>query len=166
MNTENKTKSHHLAAFLGGLVAGIAITALLISFSLPKMMIEVHSSNKSFDATVTAIETQYQASNWKVPKIYDLQKSLLDAGQEDVGRVKVISVCAPEHAYNLLKHDRYKKISAMMPCRLGVYEDEDGKVFITSMNSALLSKMFGGVIEKTMTKVSKDQKEILKKILE
>jgi len=166
MNTGNKAKSHHLAAFLGGLVAGIAITALLISFSLPKMIIEVHQSNKSFDATVSAIEQQYQASDWKVPKIYNLQKNLLEAGQEDVGRVKVISVCAPEYSYEILKEDSRKKISAMMPCRIGVYEDKNGKVYMASMNTALLSKMFGGVIEKTMAKISKDQKEILKKILE
>jgi len=166
MKKENKSQSHHLAAFIGGLVIGIAITAFLVTFSMPKMMIKVHKSSLSFEETVSSIEQGFKAAGWKVPKIYNLQKSLTDAGQGDVGQVNVLSVCAPEHAYEILKADNRKKVTAMMPCRIGVFEDNKGNVYISEMNVGLMSKMFGGVIEKTMGKVASEEKEILEKIYE
>lgn len=166
MNQENKPRSHHMAAFIGGLIVGIAITAFMVTFSLPKMMIKVHKSSLSFEETTTTIEQGFQSAGWKVPKIYNLQKSLTDAGQGDVGRVMVFSVCAPEYAYEILKADSRKKITAMMPCRIGVFEDSKGNVYISEMNVGLMSKMFGGVIEKTMSKVAEESGEIMEKIYE
>ena len=164
MENTNKPASHHLAAFIGGLVIGIALTAVMIVFSMPKMMINVHKSSLDFDQTVTTIEASFKQAGWKVPKTYDLQKSLLDAGQGDVGRVKVLSVCAPEHAHEILKDFGNRKVTAMMPCRIGVFEDSKGNVYISEMNVGLMSKMFGGVIEKTMGKVADEEKAILEKI--
>lgn len=166
MENANKPTSHHLAAFIGGLVIGIALTVVMITFSVPKMMLQVHKSSLGFDETVSTIEQSFKSAGWKVPKIYDLQKSLLDDGQGDVGRVKVLSICAPEHAYNILKDFPNRKVTAMMPCRVGVFEDKKGNVYISEMNVGLMSKMFGGVIEKTMGKVAEEEKAVLEKIYE
>ena len=53
-----------------------------------------------------------------------------------------------------------------MPCRMVVYEDSNGEVYVSRLNIALMSKMFGGVIEEVMSGVAKDEADILKGIIE
>ena len=52
-----------------------------------------------------------------------------------------------------------------MPCRVGVYETKDGQVYISEMNIRLMSKMFGGIIEKVMGRVAEEEEEMLKDII-
>ena len=96
-----------------------------------------------------------------VPKIYDMQYNLQTAGHADMTRMKVVSLCHPDYAYNILNDDVNKKVASMMPCRIGVFEAADGKVYITRMNMGLLSRMFGGKIEDVMTRVQTEEDLIL-----
>jgi len=157
-------KATHISFFIGGLVLGIALTAFIVTFSMPRMMLTVHRSKLGFEETVSKIEQLAIDKGWKVPKIYDIQKSLMAAGHADMQRLKIISICQPDHAYEILKDDGRKKVSAIMPCRLGIYETKDGKVYISGMNLGLMSKMFGGVIEKVMANVADEEKEMLESI--
>ena len=76
-----------------------------------------------------------------------------------------MSLCQADHAYNILKNDIDKKVTAIMPCRIGVYEDKDGKVFVSGMNMGLMSKMFGGNIAKVMSGVAEEEHRILKDVI-
>lgn len=165
--TDNKStgRGTNISFFIGGLILGIALTGFIIAFSMPRMMLTVHESKLSFDETVAAIENSAVEQGWKVPKIYDIQKNLVDAGHTEMTRLKIISLCSPEHAYEILKEDSRKKVSAIMPCRLGVYEAKDGKVYVAGLNVGLMSKMFGGVIEDVMSDAAKSEKKILEKVL-
>jgi hypothetical protein len=48
-----------------------------------------------------------------------------------------------------------------MPCRMGMYETQDGKVMISGMNMGLMSKMFGGNIAKVMGGVADEEAAML-----
>ena len=85
---------------------------------------------------LTAIKEAALKQGWQVPKIYDIQKSLKKAGHEDITRIKILSFCQPDHAYKILKDDENRKVTAIMPCRIGIYETKDGKVYISEMNVA------------------------------
>jgi hypothetical protein len=53
-----------------------------------------------------------------------------------------------------------------MPCAWGVYEGDDGRVYITGMNMGLMGKMFGGNIAKVMGgSVSKDEARMLARVI-
>jgi uncharacterized protein (DUF302 family) len=165
--SDDKTtgKTTNISFFIGGLILGIALTGFIIAFSMPRMMLNVHESRLGFDETVAAIENSAMEQGWKVPKIYDIQKSLVDAGHTEMGRLTILSLCQPDHAYEILKEDSRKKVSAIMPCRLAVYEEKGGKVYVAGLNVGLMSKMFGGMIEEVMGDVADEEKEMLKKIL-
>ena len=158
-------KRTNISFFIGGLILGIALTGFIIAFSMPRMMLTVHESRLGFDETVAAIENSAVEQGWKVPKIYDIQESLVDAGHTEMGRLKILSLCQLDHSYEILKEDSRKKVSAIMPCRLGVYETKGGKVYVAGLNVGLMSKMFGGVIEDVMGDVAKEEKEMLKDVL-
>lgn len=154
-----------IGAFLIGLIIGGVIAAVTFWLAMPGMMLHVSQSRMSFDDTVAEIASRAVAAGWQVPKIYDLQNSLINAGKTDMTRLKVVSLCQPDHAYAILSDDANKAVSAMMPCRVGVYETADGSVRIAQMNVGLMSKMFGGTIQEVMGKVSEEEKAILENIV-
>ena len=154
-----------IGPFVAGLVIGLIVMGVAVWTLMPGMMITVHESKLGFEETVSAINESAIERGWTVPKIYDIQASLKKAGHEDMTRVKILSICQPDHAYSILKDDTNKKVTAIMPCRIGVYETADGRVFISEMNIGLMSKMFGGTIAEVMGGVAEEEKEMLRDIV-
>ncbi len=147
-----------------GLVAGVVLTGAATWVMMPKLMITTHESRLGFEDTVSTLQTAAQGKKWLVPKIYDMQASLKKEGYADMTKLSIISLCQPEYAYNILKNDADKRISAVMPCRTGVYETQDGKVMISGMNMGLMSKMFGGNIANVMGGVADEEAEMLAQV--
>lgn len=154
---------NRISVFLTGLFAGIAITVLAIVVVLPKQMFVVHESKFSFEETVETIVASASENNWSIPHQYDLQKTMKKHGFE-VNPVKVFSLCKPEHAYEILKSDEVRLASALMPCRIAVYE-KDGKTFVSMLNSGLFSKFMGAKIKEIMGAASNENKLILAPVI-
>lgn len=154
-----------LSSFATGAVMGIAVTALAVWVLMPKLMINVHDSRLGFDETVTTLQESIKAKGWQLPKVYDIQASLQKAGYSDMIKVKIMSLCQPHHAYQVLKNDEDKVVTAIMPCRISVYERQDGSVAVAGMNVGLLSQMFGGNIAKVMGGVAAEEQEMLDQVI-
>jgi uncharacterized protein (DUF302 family) len=92
--------------------------------------------------------------------IHDLQEKMRKNGKE-VNPVKVIELCKPDYAYRLLSEDTLRIYSNMMPCRISVYEKEDGKTYVSRLNSAMLSSMIGGVVEDVMSQAYRDAESFI-----
>lgn len=145
------------AIFITGLVVGALLMGLIVYLALPGMMLKVHRSALDFDSTVTSIENAAESHEWKVPKVYDIQESIISAGHADMTRLKVISLCHPHHAYSLLRHDGNKFVSGIMPCRVAVYESTDGAIYMSELNTGRLAGLFGGDIAEVMGVISTEQ---------
>jgi uncharacterized protein (DUF302 family) len=154
-----------MKGFISGIILGAVGMGILVWTQMPGMMLTVHESNLPFEETVSAIEESAETHGWNVPKIYDIQKSVEKEGHEDLGPVKILSLCQPHHAYRILKHDENKKASAIIPCRIGVFTTSDGTVHIAEMNLGLMSKLFGGLIAEVMGGVASEEKAILADIV-
>jgi len=146
-------------------IAGVILAGIVFWTMMPKMMLTVNESKLGFEETVAAISESAIERGWLVPKIYDIQKSLYNKGYEDMTKVKIISLCHPHHAYSILRDDNNKKITAIMPCRIGIYETADGRVYISKMNTGLMSKMIGGTIAEVMGGVAKEEAEMIESII-
>jgi hypothetical protein len=48
-----------------------------------------------------------------------------------------------------------------MPLGIGVYQEEDGNVYISELNVALLGMMFGGTIAEVMADAGNDISEVI-----
>ncbi len=147
-----------------GFVLGIIVTGIAVWKLMPGLMLVTHESKLSFDETVETFIQHAQEMGWQVPKVYELQNSLAKAGH-DIPPLKVVSLCQPHYAYQVLAKDENKRISAIMPCRIGIYQTSDGKVYISEMNIPLMSKMFGPVVAKAMESVSAEEDAMLKGIV-
>jgi uncharacterized protein (DUF302 family) len=150
--------------FILGALTGVVITLLVIIVVLPKQMFVEHESKLGFDETVAAIEQSVKDNNWSMPHQYDLQATMTKHGYS-VNPVKVFSLCKPEHAHKILKSDNERPLSAMMPCRVSVYEKK-GKTYVSMMNSGFLSKFMGKTAQEVMGAASAENLQILKPILD
>lgn len=152
--------------FFTGLIVGIILTAVAVFVFMPKLMVPVHESKQSVDETVAAIEKSALDAGWLVPKIYNIQGTLAKNGHPDMTELKILSICQPDHAYNILKNDKDKFVSGIIPCRIAVYTGkEDGKTYIAEMDMGLMSKMFGGNIAKVMAVVAAEERAMVEPMI-
>ncbi len=146
---------------LGGFVLGVIVVMIVMKRTAPGMMINEAKSPYDFNKTVETIVLNAKSEEWTIPKTYDFQKSILDAGAGDVGRIKVIEMCQPTYASGLLSTDDTKFVAVMMPCAVAVYDKSDGGTYVASMTIGIMGKVFGGAVDQTMSKVAADDKKIL-----
>ena len=108
--------------------------------------------NKSFydfEQTVEILSEAIVNGGWKISVTHDLQATLIKSGIE-VLPVKVIELCNPKLASQILKDSNTRIYSSMLPCRISVYQKEDGKTYISMINSGLLAAQIGGNVETIM----------------
>ncbi len=151
--------------FIFGVIVGIILSGAALFYFMPRMMLVVRESKFDVDKTVAEIQKAAAKNGWQVPKVYDIQASLKNAGYKDLPPVKIMSLCQPDHAHNILKENADRKVTAIMPCRIGIYQDNNGKVYISGMNMGLMSKVFGGNIAKVIAYVTEEEHKILKNVI-
>ncbi len=148
-----------------GTVVGIALGLLIAFFAAPSLMFREDKYNKDFETTVAKLEKEIEERGWKTPVIHDLQATMKKFGK-DVRSVKVLEICHPDLSYQILSQSEEKIVSSMMPCRISVYEKEDGSVWISRMNSGFLAKPMSPVIRKTMSAAAADVEEIIAEVMQ
>ena len=150
-----------------GLVVGFVLCGVIVFTAMPSLMIVTRESALGFDETVAALEKRIPEHGWVISggKPVDMNKSMAKHGVTFEPRVKLVKLCKPEYAKSVLTTDRH--VSTMMPCTFSVWEGDDGKVYLSKMNMALMAKMFGGNIAKVMgEKVAWDEEEMLQGLLQ
>ncbi|MCK5521288.1 MAG: DUF302 domain-containing protein [Candidatus Marinimicrobia bacterium] len=124
------------------------------------MMLIESQSPYGFDETVERFKISVADADWKIPATHDLQKTMAKFGHE-VNPVTVFELCHPDHANEILKLNEERIVSTMMPCRLAIYEKEDGKTYYSRMNSGLVAKVFGGEIARVMAIAYEQNEDIV-----
>lgn len=152
-----------IITFVGGIIVGIAATFFSILFILPGQMFLVNESRLGFDQTMEEIIESAEANQWTISHIYDLQATMKKKGFE-VAPVNVISLCNPGHAHNILSSDEDRVVSALMPCRVAVYE-KDGKTYISMLNSGLFSRFLSDNAKETIKAAGEETLQILKPVI-
>lgn len=121
------------------------------------------TSRFDFNITVEKLVSEAERREWKVPFIHDLQQSLSKSGKS-VKPVKVIEICKPEYSGQMLELNDERIISVMMPCRISVYEKEDGKTYIALVNSGSMASGMPDNIAGVMKSAADETIEIVKSV--
>ena len=157
-------KAKFILTGIAGFVAGVLLTGIIGISVAPGMMINENESNYSFDETVERIQAVAIEAGWKVPAIHEINNSVASGGF-DVAPVTVIELCKVNLAGQILSEDDSRIVSSMMPCRVAVYEDEEGRVIVSRMNTGLVSKLFGGDIAVIMADATDETELIVNSVL-
>jgi len=129
---------------------------------VPPMLLE-YPSPLGFEETLVKLETNAKALGWKVPKKWkvDFQKNLKRVTGKDIGKNRVLKMCAPDAAVPLLMQDKYKMLTALMPCTIAVYEKSDGKTYIALMNLKVMGQMYGPDVAKMADELAPQMEQML-----
>jgi len=156
---------HSIMFFVLGLIMGVLLTAVIVWLLMPKMMLVTHQSRyRSVEETCQQLKTAIEANGWSCPAIRDMNMTVSQKGVQMERRVMIVELCKADYAKDVLSTN--PEVSTLIPCAWGVYEGDDGNVYITGMNMGLMGKMFGGNIARVMgASVAKDEKQMLKDII-
>jgi uncharacterized protein (DUF302 family) len=146
-------------------LAGVLVSGLIMVSMVKSRMISVQESSLSFEETVAALEGNIAAAEgWSSPGTRDLNGMMAKHGVTFTPRVKLVEMCKAPYAARVLQHDR--KVATLMPCAIAVYEDDDGRVWLSKMNLGLMGKLFGGTVGEVMGDlVAGEEKQILAPLL-
>lgn len=156
--------NHMTTGIIIGIIAGLILGWLITFLAMPKLMFKETPSNLGFDETVSKVETRISENGWKTPAVHDLQATMKKFDL-DVKSVKVFEICHPDYSYKILRESDERIASSMMPCRISVYEKEDGSVWISRMNSGVVAKPMTKIIRKSMSAAAKDVEVIIAEVL-
>ena len=120
-----------------------------------------HISPADFDKTVDRLLKEIENKSWKLLHMYDLQETMVKNGKT-ILPAKVFSLCNVGLAYKILELDSERMVSSIIPCRVSVYEKQDGKTYISMMTSSIISSNFGGVSGQVITDATNEVEEIIK----
>lgn len=137
--------------------------ALMIAASVaPKLMLRERLSPYGLVETVERITNSAVGRGWVVSGVISLDESVRAHGAGDVRPVRLIKLCHPQYAARILRDERARIVSVMMPCTIAVYEKADGRVAVATMNAGLVGRFFGGIVAEVMAgPVSREQQEFV-----
>lgn len=144
-----------------GLLAGVLLTGALTWQVMPNMMLEIRKSPyDTVEETCDRLAETIEDKGWSNQAIRDMNASMAKRGVNMDRPVRVVELCNANHAKTVLNAN--PEVSTMMPCAWGVYEGQDGNVYVSGMNMGLMGQMFGGTIAEVMGGiVAEDEEEIL-----
>ncbi|MCA1745841.1 MAG: DUF302 domain-containing protein [Bacteroidales bacterium] len=93
-----------------------------------------------------------------------MQANMLKAGVE-VAPAKIIELCHGGRAKEILTSDNDRFNMSMLPCRVSVYEKEDGLTYISWTNYDQFSQLEHGVSLNVFRQVASDYDEIITPLL-
>jgi uncharacterized protein (DUF302 family) len=105
--------------------------------STNKFIIEQLSPYNVASTVEKLIETATN-KNWQNPAVHNLQQSLAKSGKE-VKPVQVIEICKPEYSGKMLEKSDERISSVLMPCRISVYEKEDGRTYVALLDMSAMT---------------------------
>jgi len=104
-------------------------------------MLYVVETRKPFDVAVKDLEEAVKRNKFGVLHIHDLKGTLKEKGITLPNACKILEVCNPQRATEVLSHDM--TLNLALPCRISVYQ-EGGKVKIGMVQPTALLALFPG----------------------
>lgn len=148
--------------FITGTILGVVLALAVVWQMAGSLMFEERESPFTVEETVARIQHNVQAAGngWA---LFGLRYPTRPVEAEGVSVLPVMAIeaCSPKYSGPILKDDKTRFLSLLMPCKIAVYKKTDGKVYIGTMNAGTIGKFFGPLVAETMTHVVEDQKKFL-----
>lgn len=97
------------------------------------------TASKLFAETVEQVKEQAASHSFRVLHVHDVMATLGEKGFV-IKPLEIIEVCNAKYANTALQVDI--TVSLLMPCRINVYESENGEIIISMIRPTHLSKTF------------------------
>ena len=145
---------------VSGFVAGIVLVAILAWQLGGGLMVREYPSPYGLEETAARIQHNMKDAGWSLSGLRSPSNTIRKLGAT-VPNVLLIEACNADYSKPIIKDRDTRILSILMPCTITVYEDDDGKVYIGLMNSALMGQLFGRMVAGVMAKVADDQAKFI-----
>jgi len=147
---------------ISGLIVGVVGTLVVVWNIAGGLAFKEQVSPYTVEETVARIQQNVQAAGngWALSGLRDPIKPLKADG-DDALPVLMIEACSTKYSGPILKDDKVRYLSLLMPCKISVYKKSDGKVYIGIMNAGLIGSLFGPMVGDIMKRVVADQQKFL-----
>ncbi|MDI6402520.1 DUF302 domain-containing protein [Balneolaceae bacterium ANBcel3] len=149
---------------VAGLILGALLMGIIGFYSLPGLMMLEDETLYDFETTVEVFEKKLDEAGWSVLVIHDMRETLKGHGH-DVLNVKIFELCSARYSAEILKLDDERIVTPLMPCRVAVYEKSNGKTYISRMDSELMARPFGGIINEVMQKAASEIEDVIAQVI-
>ncbi len=147
--------------FAAGILWGIVFAFIFGVVYLRSALITEMESPSSFSDTLAKL--RIAAKNTEGWTVTPLSCSLPQP--KDGSKVAVLKLCHGRYAAKLMDDQHSRRVSAMIPCSLAVYE-KNGKTYVAKMNVKLIGTLLGGTAARVFSlDVSPDQSKMLEQAL-
>src|SRR5512137_382930 len=93
------------------------------------------SADKTVSEVAAALQVAVQANHFGVMQVHNLKETMTKKGVEFSRECLIFEVCQPQQAKKVLDADM--SVSAALPCRISIYED-DGKTKLATLKPTTL----------------------------
>lgn len=127
-------------------------------------MVTEKQSSLGFNETVTALQDAAKKRGWEVGPVMDVQEGMLKAGNKDAKPFKILTMCKKDLTETLLKTQALNKTMPFAPCRISVFEGNDGKVYIAKPNTEFMAQMATPAFAPLLQQFAAEEKALLESI--
>jgi uncharacterized protein (DUF302 family) len=114
--------------------------------------------------TVEKLIDAVNQKGWQCPFVHNLQQSLAKSGKM-VLPVEVVEICKPEYSGRMLEQNDGRIVSILMPYRISVYEEEDGKTYVALLNMTAMTDGLPLIAAEAIRGASDEAFEIVKSVI-
>ncbi len=107
-------------------------------------MLYVTDTPKDVETATRDLEQAVKRNKFGVLHVHDLQKTLKEKGVDFPNACKILEVCNPQRAVQVLTGNM--RVNLALPCRISVYQDE-GKTKIGMIRPTALLALFPGAAD-------------------
>jgi uncharacterized protein (DUF302 family) len=129
------------------------------------MMTEM-PSRFGFKETIAALQEAARKRGWEVGPAMDMQEVMLKAGQKGAKPFTMLPMCKKDLAESLLKAQVEKKAMPFAPCRMSVFEGDNGKIYIAKPNTELMAQLAEPTFAPLLKKFVEEEKALLANIVQ
>lgn len=143
---------------IGGFIAGLAFIGIMAYNFMSSMMFWEIPSQFGVEETAARIQQNIQnaGNGWALAGLRNPAKAV-EADGGNALPVIMVEACSTKYSGPILRDDKVRFLSILMPCKISIYKKNDGKTYIAGMNAGLMGKMFGPLVGEVMGHVAKDQ---------
>lgn len=143
---------------IGGFIAGLAFIGIMAYNFMSSMMFWEIPSQFGVEETAARIQQNIQnaGNGWALAGLRNPAKAV-EADGGNTLPVIMVEACSTKYSGPILRDDKVRFLSILMPCKISIYKKNDGKTYIAGMNAGLMGKMFGPLVGEVMGHVAKDQ---------
>ena len=123
-----------------------------------------HVSPFNVPTTVEKLIEAASQKEWQNPAVHNLQQSLAKSGK-DIRPVQVVEICKPDYSGRMLEQSDERIVSVMMPCRISVYEKEDGNTYVALLDMAAMAVGLSPAASQAIQGASDESFEIVKSVV-